>query len=135
MKALVGTEDYQAPEMAKDAWITTAVDMWAFGIVLYEMAVGYHPKKIMHLQLPKLTEKIPYFKKHWVNKDPLLLELIKKCLQTNPADRITAEEALSHAYFLHDDEIESLGSKEDDDVYWKIEKPSLAWLIKFSESD
>ena len=110
MKCLVGTHDYQAPEMHEGAWITPAVDIWAFGIVLYEMAVGYHPKKIQHLQLPKLTDKVPYFKKHWMNKDPVLLDLIRRCLQTNPHERITAEEALQHAYFLHEDEIDELGS-------------------------
>lgn len=52
MELSVGTLDYQAPEMAPKTWITPAVDMWAYGIVLYEMAVGYKPKNIMHLNLP-----------------------------------------------------------------------------------
>ena len=52
MELCVGTADYQAPEMANNTWISTAVDMWAYGIVLYEMAVGYKPKKIKHLNLP-----------------------------------------------------------------------------------
>jgi novel protein kinase C eta type len=77
METLVGTKDYQAPEMRAGAHISTAVDLWAFGIVLYEMAVGYHPNKIQHLELPKLNDRVPYFKKHWVNRDPLLLDLIK----------------------------------------------------------
>jgi len=80
MVQLVGTPEYQAPEMEDGAWITTAVDMWAYGIVLYEMAVGYKPKKIKHLNLPQLTDGIPYFKKHWVHKDPQLIDLIRKCL-------------------------------------------------------
>lgn len=66
MECLVGTTDYQAPEMGDDVQITTAVDMWALGIVLYEMAVGYKPKKIRHLNMPMLAEGIPYFKKNWV---------------------------------------------------------------------
>jgi serine/threonine protein kinase len=115
MKCLVGTEDYQAPEMREDAFISTAVDIWAYGIVLYEMAVGYHPKKIKHLQLPKLTEKIPYFKKHWIGKDPNLIDLIKRCLQTEPSDRISAEEALTHPYFLHDDEIDESDVSHQED--------------------
>ena len=52
MQYCVGTPDYQAPEMKNGVWITPAVDMWAYGIVLYEMAVGYKPKKIKHLNLP-----------------------------------------------------------------------------------
>ena len=80
MEVLVGTQDYQAPEMSDDTWISPTVDMWAFGIVLYEMAVGYKPKKIKHLNLPQLTEGIPYFKKNWVQKDPQLVDLIRRCL-------------------------------------------------------
>ena len=101
--------------MREDAYISTAVDIWAYGIVLYEMAVGYHPKKIKHLQLPMLTDRIPYFKKHWIGKDPNLIDLIKRCLQTKPADRITAEEALSHPFFMHDDEIEEIDSDDEED--------------------
>ena len=56
--------------MCDQTWITPAVDMWAFGIVLYEMAVGYKPKKIKHLNMPMLAEGIPYFKKNWLQKDP-----------------------------------------------------------------
>ena len=66
MEQRVGTQDYQAPEMADNTWITPAVDMWAYGIVLYEMAVGYKPKKLKHLNMPQLTEGIYYFKKSWV---------------------------------------------------------------------
>ena len=99
MERLVGTPDYQAPEMADDTWITTAVDMWAYGIVLYEMAVGYKPKQIKHLNLPQLAEGIPYFKKNWVQKDPQLIDLIRRCLLQDPNERITAEEALQHPFF------------------------------------
>ena len=77
--------------MKKQTWITPAVDIWAFGIVLYEMAVGYKPKKIKHLNLPMLTDGIPYFKKNWVQKDPQLVDLVKKCLHRDPRERITAE--------------------------------------------
>jgi len=80
MQRAVGTTDYQAPEIANETWITTAVDMYAYGIVLYEMAVGYHPKKIKHLNLPQLADGIPYFKKNWVQRDPQLIDLIRRCL-------------------------------------------------------
>ena len=90
MEQCVGTQDYQAPEMTDGAWISPAIDMWAFGIVLYEMAVGYKPKKISHLQLPQLTPGVPFFKKNWVQKDPNLVDLIRRCLQADPAERITA---------------------------------------------
>ena len=52
--------------MADGTWITPAIDMWAYGIVLYELAVGYKPKKLRHLALPQICQGIPYFKKNWV---------------------------------------------------------------------
>ena len=94
MELIVGTQDYQAPEMASATYVSPAIDMWAYGIMLYEMAVGYKPKKIKHLNMPQLADGIPYFKKNWLQKDPNLIDLIKLCLQRNPKTRITAEEAL-----------------------------------------
>ena len=66
--------------MADGTWITPAIDMWAYGIVLYELAVGYKPKKLRHLALPQICQGIPYFKKNWVQKDPQLIDLIRRCL-------------------------------------------------------
>lgn len=38
-----GTLGYLAPEVKSDAYITTAADIWSFGIMLYEMCVAYRP--------------------------------------------------------------------------------------------
>lgn len=43
MKIKVGTHGYQAPEVLNDSYVTTAIDMWAYGILLYELAVSYKP--------------------------------------------------------------------------------------------
>ena len=43
MKELTGTGGYFAPECGKDTVVTSAIDLWSFGICLYEMAVGYKP--------------------------------------------------------------------------------------------
>ena len=52
--------------MADEVWISPAIDVWAYGILLYEMAVGYKPKKLKYLTMPQLVDGVPYFKKNWV---------------------------------------------------------------------
>ena len=44
MKVRSGTAGYMAPELkGPKIHITSAIDMWAFGIILYELAVAYKP--------------------------------------------------------------------------------------------
>jgi len=41
-----GTMGYMAPELESSLIITPAIDMWAFGVVLYEMATAYKPTAV-----------------------------------------------------------------------------------------
>lgn len=42
-----GTSGYIAPEIKTDGTIVgPEIDMWAFGIILYEMATAYKPNKL-----------------------------------------------------------------------------------------
>ena len=83
MKARVGTSSYWAPEIANETWIGPEVDMWAYGIVLHEMAVAYKP-------VIQANGAITFNGKHWKNRDPCLMDLIIKCLKPDPSNRITA---------------------------------------------
>ena len=96
MQEQCGTKGYLAPEVAKSSkWpieITSAVDMWALGIVLFELTVGFNPA------FTQRSFQIS-FGRDWDNKDPLLRDLIQKCLNCYPTERISAKEALAHAVF------------------------------------
>jgi serine/threonine protein kinase len=48
MKERSGTMQYMAPELApvpgqKEYMVGTEIDIWAFGVLLYEMCVAYKP--------------------------------------------------------------------------------------------
>jgi len=49
-----GTMGYMAPEIVfEEHMITAAIDMWGFGICLYEMAAGYKPTSISNYRYGK----------------------------------------------------------------------------------
>jgi len=51
-----GTSGYIAPEIgAKNTIIGPEIDMWAFGIMLYEMCTAYKPTKLCDYRYCKLT--------------------------------------------------------------------------------
>jgi len=98
MKYSVGTSGYQAPEVSSKVMVTQAIDMWSYGVILYELAVAYKPTGlkncISNLEWP------PFIESAWKKIDPNLKDLIRLCLMFKPEERITAREALKHAYFL-----------------------------------
>ena len=48
MKHVCGTSKYIAPEVKVNSYIGPEIDMYSFGITLYEMAVGYKPHFLLH---------------------------------------------------------------------------------------
>ena len=51
-----GTGGYIAPEIApKNTLIGPEIDMWAFGVMLYEMCTAYKPTKLCNYRYGKWT--------------------------------------------------------------------------------
>ena len=51
-----GTGGYIAPEIApKNTLIGPEIDMWAFGVMLYEMCTAYKPTKLCNYRYGKCT--------------------------------------------------------------------------------
>jgi len=103
-KALMkcGTLGYMAPELDKSMIITPAIDMWAFGIVLYELATAYKPTAVRKYTYG--SGPIPFAKRDWRNRSKHLQDLIVNCLKMDPSERLSASDALSHPWFTEPDE-------------------------------
>ena len=90
-----GTDKYVPPEVRDNAWITPAVDMWCFGLILHQLTVGFSPYALRW----KPGEKIPFSDRYWKKyKETALMDLITSCLTLDPRERITAADALRHPW-------------------------------------
>ena len=90
-----GTFDFKAPEVLPGAVVTTAADVWSFGVFLYALCVGYFPRTLKWQH----GQPIPFKERCWRKyKNTFIQDVIKGCLEINPSDRLTAKQALG--FFL-----------------------------------
>lgn len=116
-----GTHHYMAPEIHQNKQYDSRVDIWALGIVLYELVML---KKPFEGQSDEIVEKV--MKMEYVpfpkNIDPNLDKLLKLMLNPNSNSRYTAKELLQLDYikekvqFIIDENLFPI----DDDILFKI---------------
>jgi calcium-dependent protein kinase len=107
MSSLRGTSFYMAPEVFKGKY-TYHCDMWSYGIVMFIMLFGFPP---FHGSDSSVKHGIqngfsPITKDGWgpwfpssINVSENAKDLISKLLDSDPAVRLTAHEALEHPWF------------------------------------
>lgn len=88
--SLVGTPLYLAPELWEGAAPTPRVDLYALGLIAYELLLGYHPREqlgglelaqqVRDHDLPRLSEEVP-------GAPRPLTELIDRLVARDPAAR------------------------------------------------
>ncbi len=95
---IVGTPAYLAPEQVDGGEITAATDIFAFGIVLYEMLTGTVPflgENALSTAVKRLKEVPVPPHVHAPGLDPRWEAAILRCLERNPAARFaTAPEVI-----------------------------------------
>ena len=86
----VGTPAYMAPEQLEDGQMTPAADIYAFGIVMYEMVAGVLPftgESPYAVALKRLQGPPPPPRIHVPELDTVWETAILRCLERKPADR------------------------------------------------
>jgi eukaryotic-like serine/threonine-protein kinase len=87
---LVGTPPYMAPEQLEGSEATPATDLYALGLVMYEMVTGKLPfssRSGLGQILWRLKGLPPSPRVHSPDLDPRWESAIMRCLQTAPASR------------------------------------------------
>ncbi|MGE5234233.1 MAG: protein kinase domain-containing protein, partial [Acidobacteriota bacterium] len=87
---ILGTAAYMAPEQAKGAAVDKRADIWAFGVVLFEMLSGerlFSGDSVAETLAGVLKTEIDL--RH-LPRDlpPAILHLLRRCLERNPKDRL-----------------------------------------------
>jgi serine/threonine-protein kinase len=94
---LVGTPKYLAPEQLRGEEPDARADVYACGVVLYEMFAGtspFHGTSYAELVTQTLHEAPPPLSEFWPEVPPELEGIVLRCLTKNPAERYPSATAL-----------------------------------------
>ncbi|MBI9043952.1 MAG: serine/threonine protein kinase [Anaerolineaceae bacterium] len=86
----IGTPEYMAPEQGHGKKIDQRADIYALGIVFYELVTGKKPFQAdtpMATLIKQLTEPLPHPSQYIQGLPPLVEQVIFKSLTKNPDDR------------------------------------------------
>jgi len=100
LEQIVGTPAYMAPEQVAGGEVTPAADLYALGVVMYEVLTGDLPfvaDSALSTALKRLQEAAPSPLVAAPNLDRLWERIILRCLERDPADRFASATDLLHA--------------------------------------
>lgn len=101
--SVVGTFQYLAPEviLQSDTGYDQAVDLWALGMTLIELAQGFNPFQSEHIARVLFhlvdSQKAPTLANP-SDHSQLFVDFVAKCLVLDPALRPSASELLKHPF-------------------------------------
>lgn len=108
LRELCGTPGYLSPEVLQCSMFADApgygkeVDMWACGVIMYTLLVGcppfWHRRQVVMLR-SIMEGRYHFHSPEWDDISAQAKDLISKLLVVHPKKRLTAEQALEHAWF------------------------------------
>jgi Tol biopolymer transport system component/predicted Ser/Thr protein kinase len=117
---ILGTAAYMSPEQARGKLVDRRTDIWAFGVILYELLTGRHPYGVGET----VTDTLASIVLKEANLDalpkdtpPRLRRLIERCLRKDPKMRLRD---IGDARVLLDE--------PEEEVARPAEVPRRAWL-------
>ncbi|XP_055390382.1 calcium/calmodulin-dependent protein kinase type II alpha chain-like [Condylostylus longicornis] len=111
-----GTPGYLSPEVLKKEPYGKSVDIWACGVILYILLVGYPPfwDEDQHRLYSQIKAgAYDYPSPEWDTVTPEAKNLINQMLTVNPYKRITASEALKHPWICQRERVASVVHRQE----------------------
>ncbi|XP_062305869.1 calcium/calmodulin-dependent protein kinase type II delta 1 chain isoform X14 [Osmerus eperlanus] len=111
-----GTPGYLSPEVLRKDPYGKPVDMWACGVILYILLVGYPPfwdedQHRLYQQIKAGAYDFP--SPEWDTVTPEAKDLINKMLTINPVKRVTATDALKHPWICQRSTVASMMHRQE----------------------
>nr|XP_046224554.1 calcium/calmodulin-dependent protein kinase type II subunit gamma-like isoform X12 [Oncorhynchus gorbuscha] len=111
-----GTPGYLSPEVLRKDAFGKPVDIWACGVILYILLVGYPPfwdedQHKLYQQIKAGAYDFP--SPEWDTVTPEAKNLINQMLTINPSKRITADQALKHPWICQRSTVASMIHRQE----------------------
>lgn len=88
--SIIGSPRYMAPEQKLGRSVTSKVDVYALGLVLFEMLVGAVP--LPDISIVRSDKEVDALAEHLPNDCDGVIDVLADCLREDPDDRPTASE-------------------------------------------
>lgn len=101
LTSVAGSLGYAAPEILSRQGHGTPVDLWSLGVITYTLLCGYTPFRNDdpgRLAAATREGNVQFHSKHWDRISDPAKAFVKCCLTVDPAQRITARQALAHPW-------------------------------------
>ncbi|KAJ3551283.1 hypothetical protein NM688_g4792 [Phlebia brevispora] len=141
LHSLAGSFGYVAPEVLNKAGHGKAVDMWSTGIITYVLLCGYSPFRsddVKELIRETTEAKVEFHERYWKNISQTAKDFIIALLNPDPAQRLTAEEALKHPWLTtqasNEHDLTGLRDNFNPRARWKAAIAGARALHRFGSS-